>query len=121
MLSVKIRKSYTTAGVSVRQIDSMKTTQRDTDRSRWDDVSFVIRSRYRTAVLSTLAADPVTPTKIAEESNCRLSHVSRAIQQLRKRDLVELLVSEDQTKGRVYGITPAGSKAWDLIEAKDLR
>ena len=44
-------------------------------------------------------------------------HVGR---DLRERSLVELLVSEDRKKGRVYGLTERGSAVWDTIEAENM-
>lgn len=90
------------------------------DSSDWDEVSYVIRSRYRVAVLRELHTGPLTPSRIAKEADFRLAHISRALQQLRARELVELLVSEDQTKGRVYGITNIGTETWSVIDKKNL-
>src|SRR6056297_2969254 len=85
--------------------------------SDWDDVSFVISSQYRIAVLRRLADGPATPSRIANDADLGIAHISRALQGLRDRDLVELLVSEDRRKGRVYGVTEKGSQVWDKIEA----
>lgn len=98
----------------------MGSKRQEYDGSDWDDVSFVISSRYRVAVLNRLAEGPLTPTRIAKRSDFRLAHISRAIQQLRGRSLVELLVSEEQTKGRVYGITGKGSRTWSIIRSQGL-
>lgn len=86
----------------------------------WDDVSFVISSRYRTAVLQRLAVGPATPSQIAADADVGISHVSRALQRLRDRELVELLVSDDRKKGRVYGLTEYGTDVWDKIEAENM-
>lgn len=86
----------------------------------WDEVGYVISSRYRVAVLSRLADSPATPSKIAADEGLSVSHVSRALSGLGEHDLVELLVPEERRKGRVYGITTEGREAWDLIQAKDL-
>jgi DNA-binding transcriptional ArsR family regulator len=86
------------------------------DNGIWDNVSFVISSRYRVAVLRRLAEGPVTPTHIAEDVDARVAHVSRAIGQLRDQGLVRLLVSEDRRKGRVYGLTSTGEQVWGIIE-----
>lgn len=82
----------------------------------WDEVSFVISSDYRTAVLQRLAASPTTPSSIKDDTDVDLSHVSRALSRLQERSLVELLVSEDRKKGRVYGVTERGSKVFEKIE-----
>lgn len=86
----------------------------------WDEISYVISSTYRVDVLDRLAASPATPSKIAEDTDCPIAHVSRALRGLRERDLVDLLVSEDRQKGRVYGITDRGREIWDTIEAQNL-
>ena len=86
----------------------------------WDDISYVVSSRYRVAVLKRLADGPALPSRIAEEVDCPIAHVSRALQQLRDRSMVELLVSEDQKKGRVYGITEHGEEVWEKIQAEKM-
>lgn len=86
----------------------------------WDLVSYVIRSQYRTAVLRRLVDGPATPSQIADEADFAIAHVSRALGELREKELVELLVSEDQRKGRVYGITEEGERVWGRMEATDM-
>lgn len=86
----------------------------------WDEIGFVISSRYRVAVLKQLAASPATPSKIATESQLSIAHVSRALGELRDHSIVTLLVSEDRKKGRVYGITDKGDEIWEKIEVKNL-
>jgi len=86
----------------------------------WDDISFVISSQYRVAVLRQLAAGPATPSRIAGQNDLGIAHVSRAIQNLRERDLVQLLVSEERRKGRVYGATEKGEETWDQIVSEGM-
>ena len=86
----------------------------------WDDVSFVISSQYRVMVLQRLSTGPATPSQIASDADVGIAHISRALQRLRERSLVELLVSEDRKKGRVYGLTERGSAVWDTIEAENM-
>lgn len=86
----------------------------------WDEVSYVISSSYRVTVLRRLADSPATPSRIASDTDCAITHVSRALQGLREHDLVELLVSEERQKGRVYGITDHGESVWETIEAQNL-
>jgi len=88
--------------------------------SDWDTVSFVISSRYRSVVLRNLADGPATPSQIADQSEVSIAHISRALGELRDEGLVELLVSEERRKGRVYGITDAGSAIWETIKAESL-
>lgn len=86
----------------------------------WDEVSYVISSSYRVAVLSRLAESPATPSRIATDTDRPITHVSRAVSGLREHDLVDLLVSEERQKGRVYGITDRGETVWETIEAQNL-
>lgn len=88
--------------------------------AEWDEVSYVISSSYRVSVLQRLAESPATPSRIAEDTDCPIAHISRALRGLRERELVDLLVSEDQQKGRVYGITEQGEAIWKTIEAQNL-
>lgn len=86
----------------------------------WDEIGFVISSRYRVAVLKQLADGPATPSQLATDSGLAIAHISRALRGLRDRGLVELLVSEDRKKGRVYGVTEKGEEIWSQIQAKNL-
>lgn len=86
----------------------------------WDVIGYVISSDHRVAVLGRLADGPATPTRIAEDVDLSVSHVSRALGSLRQKELVELLVPEERRKGRVYGITSKGEEVWQDISAKDL-
>lgn len=86
----------------------------------WDEIGFVISSRYRVAVLKRLADGPATPSQLATDSGLAIAHISRALRGLRDRGLVELLVSEDRKKGRVYGVTGKGEEIWGQIQAKNL-
>ncbi len=88
--------------------------------SDWNEVSFVISSRYRVMVVRRLATGPATPSQIASDVDVGISHVSRALQRLRDRSLVDLLVSEDRKKGRVYGLTEHGTAVWETIEAENM-
>jgi len=88
----------------------------------WNLISYVIRSQYRTDVLARLAEGPATPSRIATDKEIAIAHVSRALSGLRDgdRDLVELLVSEEQRKGRVYGLTDEGEQVWDRLESENM-
>lgn len=86
----------------------------------WDEIGFVISSRYRVAVLRRLAEGPATPSQLASDSGLAIAHISRALRGLRERDLVELLVPEDRKKGRVYGVTERGEEVWSQIQSKNL-
>ncbi len=86
----------------------------------WNLIGFVISSDYRVTVLRRLDDDPATPSRIADEGAVAITHVSRALKELRERGLVELLVPEERRKGRVYGITEQGRRIWREIETQNL-
>ena len=86
----------------------------------WNAVSFVISSQYRVAALKQLSENPATPSRIANDTDKGIAHISRALQGLRERGLIELLVSEDRRKGRVYGFTEEGSRVWEQIESEEM-
>ena len=83
----------------------------------WEDYGYVLASHYRVDVLEALDT-PKIPSAIASEK-LRISHVSRALQKLRERGYVDLLVEEDRKKGRVYGRTALGDKMAAAIEEAD--
>ncbi|APE95078.1 MAG: helix-turn-helix domain-containing protein [Halobacteriota archaeon] len=86
----------------------------------WDEIGYVISSTYRIRVLQRLADSAAPTSKIAEDIGCANSHVSRALNDLRERGLVDLLVPESRKKGRIYGITDRGREIWETIEAQNL-
>ncbi|WP_178915277.1 ArsR family transcriptional regulator [Natronomonas gomsonensis] len=88
--------------------------------SEWDEIGYVISSKYRVAVLRQLASEPSTPTTIAEESGLGITHISRALRRLREREMVELLVPEARQKGRLYALTELGEAVWKRILTADL-
>jgi DNA-binding MarR family transcriptional regulator len=86
----------------------------------WDEIGFVISSTYRISVLQRLADSPAPPSTISDDTGCAVSHVSRALNDLRERGLVDLLVPESRKKGRIYGVTDHGREVWEIIEAQNL-
>lgn len=86
----------------------------------WDEIGFVISSRYRIIALRRLANGPATPSQIAADESVGIAHVSRALQDLRDKTLVDLLVSDERKKGRVYGLTEHGREVWGTIDDEDL-
>jgi len=88
-------------------------SEHDTDQ--WDEYSFVVSSQYRIATMERLQTGPATPSQIASDEGVRMTHVSRALQELREKDMVDLLVSDDRKKGRVYGTTEKGSTVAHMV------
>jgi len=86
----------------------------------WDEISFVISSQYRLGAMRCLSEGVATPSQIASDEDVALSQVSRALRELRDQSLVQLLVSEDKQKGRIYDLTDRGREVWQSIEAVDM-
>lgn len=76
----------------------------------------VIASGYRVTVVEALEEKPATPSAIADESGQDVTHVSRALRELKDLGLVELLVPEDTKKGRVYGLTEKGETVTERMK-----
>jgi predicted transcriptional regulator len=87
---------------------------------KWDVISFVIRSQYRVNTLNHLAAEPATPSRIASDQDVLLTHISRALDELNDQGLVELLVSDNQRKDRMYGITECGEDIWNRMNEENM-
>jgi DNA-binding transcriptional ArsR family regulator len=82
----------------------------------WDSAGYVASSRYRLAVCEYLSDHgPGLPSEISTETDLAQPHVSRALSELRDREVVELLVPESQQKGRLYDLTEAGRVALDRL------
>ena len=88
--------------------------------SDWDEIGFVISSRYRVIALRRLSVGPATPSQIAADESVGIAHISRALQELQEEGLVTLLVSEERRKGRVYGVTEKGADVIEKIHAQDM-
>ncbi len=78
-----------------------------------DKLSYVLSSRQREKVLSSLFAGPKTPAQIAQETTLRLPHVSRAVSELAKNGLVQLLTQE--RRGKLYGLSEDGRVVFEEI------
>ena len=73
---------------------------------KWNDISFIISSKYRKIVLESVKTHK-TPTGISKELKIQRAHVSRALIELGKEKLVECL-TPNKRKGRLYIITHKG-------------
>lgn len=91
-----------------------------TSEINWNVIGYIVSSKYRVMVIKHLQSNPKTPTQISRSEKTQISHISRALQQLREKDLVELLVSEEQKKGRIYSTTGKGNNAWEKMVSNDM-
>lgn len=83
------------------------------DNTFWKAVSYVKRSEQRKKVLAAVTT-PSMPSEVAKKTEMHTSHVSRALGQLREKDLVELMNPSDH-RGRLYRTTDRGNKVLDYI------
>ncbi|MDY7082843.1 MAG: winged helix-turn-helix domain-containing protein [Halobacteria archaeon] len=84
------------------------------------DPGYIMGSKHRLAVVEKLSDGPAIPKQIKEETDRPYSRISDALNDLRENDIVELLVSEDQKKGRLYGLTERGETALEYMKNKNL-
>lgn len=82
----------------------------------WDITAFIVRSSYRKKVFLELSK-PQRPSQIAKALDLRLTHITRALRELKQRDLVKCL-NPKETMGRYYQLTSKGENV--LKEVKNL-
>ncbi|MFC7203695.1 winged helix-turn-helix domain-containing protein [Haloferax namakaokahaiae] len=82
----------------------------------WNAAGYIASSRYRLAVCEYLDENGSgLPSRIASDTGLAQPHVSRALSELREKNIVELLVPESQQKGRLYGLTDLGVAAYKKV------
>jgi len=83
----------------------------------WDSLSFIARSTYRTIVVKYLGKHgPTIPSVIAKSGDHDIAKISTALSDLREEGVVELLVSEDIKRGRIYGLTSDGEQLLNQLD-----
>ncbi len=73
----------------------------------WNDVSYVIASKTRRAIVLKLGT-PRTPTFLARDLDLNLANVSRAITELESKDIIVCLTPK-QKVGKIYSLTKKGN------------
>lgn len=96
--------------------DDMPANRND-DPTLLDQAAYVLGSRYRKAIVNELESSPTTPSQIADRNELSLSHVSRALSELREKDLVRSHSSDSRTK--LYVLTTRGNRVADLVADLD--
>lgn len=79
----------------------------------WDEVSYVIASKTRKALISRLET-PRTPTFLAKDLSINLANVSRALAELEEKSVVVCL-TPDQKVGKIYSLTKKGKNILDKM------
>ena len=74
----------------------------------WNNVGYVTRSKYRKNVFLSLEK-PIRPSQITKKLDLRLTHVVRALRELKQRGFVKCLNPKERI-GRLYVLTDKGKK-----------
>jgi len=85
----------------------------------WEDLSFILRSPQRRAIMTALQNEPMAPVQIAHETGIDKSNVSTKLGELREREMVEVLNPDDR-KWRFYTLTEYGGQMLDKAEETDI-
>lgn len=72
----------------------------------WTEVSYILGSKTRKAVLGGLET-PKTPTLLAQELHTSIPNISRALRELQSKGLVECLTPEARV-GKIFVATKKG-------------
>ena len=79
-----------------------------------EGISIIEMSTHREKVLKDLKNKVKTPSKIGKSINMSTSNVSRALQELKKNDLV-ICLNPEKKVGRLYKITKLGKEVLENI------
>lgn len=75
----------------------------------WRLYSFVLRGKLRKSIMLSLKVRPKVSSEIASELKTSLPNISKSMNELKKKDLVECLTPELKV-GRVYALTKIGKE-----------
>ena len=74
----------------------------------WDELGYVMGSKYRMAVVLDLHENRFnTPKMISDNTAIGMTHVSRALKELDSKGIVQCM-NPDRLKGRIYTLTEMG-------------
>lgn len=83
----------------------------------WEEIGYIMASKYRKNVVEKLSKKNYMPSILAKEINIQLSHISRALKELKDKNIVECLNKESK-KGKIYSLTELGKKLSLIIESE---
>ena len=83
----------------------------------WDDIGYIMASNYRKLIVEKLKYKNYLPSTLAKELKIQLSHISRALSELKRKNVVECL-NETSKKGKIYTLTELGKKISEKIESE---
>jgi len=85
----------------------------------WKLCSYVIRGKNRRRVFLALES-PKTPTQLSKELKIHLPHVSRSLNELESRKLVECLTPAEKV-GRIYRLSGEGRRVLKMVKELEAR
>jgi len=85
----------------------------------WEQVSFVMSSKYRKAVLEAIE-NPITPTQLKKKLNIDKAHISRALDSLVKSKLA-ICLTPNAKKFKLYKISESGNKVLQQLNKLEIR
>jgi len=88
---------------------------KDFNKEQYDKASHIISSKYRLHVYKELLEGPNTQKNISN-SQIKQPHLSRGMRELEEQNIVEILVSEDVRKGKIFGLTEEGKKLEEIVK-----
>lgn len=83
----------------------------------WDDIGYILASNYRKLIIEKLKSKNYLPSKLAKELGIQLSHISRALSELKSKNVVECL-NKSSKKGKIYTLTEFGKELLEKIESE---
>lgn len=71
--------------------------------------AYVNISSYRVRAVKSLEDEIKTPSKIAEDTDIRVNHISKVLRELKESGVAEC-INEEAHKGRLYRLTSVGEE-----------
>lgn len=90
-------------------------TNKISEKELWEIIGYIKISPTRYETLRTIKSDFLMPSEIAKSTGFRITQVSNALHDLKKKNLVYCM-NEEATKGRLYKNTTLGLEVLEIIE-----
>lgn len=90
-----------------------------TEQEKWDLIGKIKVSPIKYKTLKTIETGYLMPSEIARYSGLRITQVSNALRELKKKDLV-ICINENAKKGRLYHNTDLGMEILERIDKNRL-
>ena len=80
----------------------------------WDNIGYIVRSKYRKDVFLN-SKKAIRPSQIAKKLDLRLTHVTRALRELKTKGLIKCLNPKERI-GRFYILTKKGESVLNKVK-----